>query len=168
MLRFGLLSLVILGGCTVGDPEPLTGGDAPDAGTSPQDSGDPAPDGPAVACEDTQAIIPDGNHNAGASCLTCHNGTTAPQWTLAGTLYTSPAGAAPQPGATIIVTDANGTEVKIPTANNGNFWTTTKLTFPVTVAASECPNTEAMTAQVQVGDCNSCHTGGGNGRIYLP
>lgn len=158
--------------CVVGDPEPRDLGsgsdDSPDAGEDP----DPSPDAPPqqVACEEPALTVPNGNHNAGLDCLTCHDGNTlgAPTWTIAGTLYDSAAGTNPVSAATILVTDANGVELKLITADNGNFYTSEPVTFPLTVGASKCPDTKFMTGTPQVGACNSCHTGGAIGRIHLP
>ncbi|MCA9678317.1 MAG: hypothetical protein H6708_09450 [Kofleriaceae bacterium] len=168
MVRLVLGFLLVTGGCVVGDPTPRTLGDGPDAGTAPDASGGGLPDGAAAACEPAQAVTPDGHHNPGQVCLGCHDGNTAgaPLFTLAGTLYDSAAGTNPVAAATIIVTDANGTELKLPTSNNGNFFTSTALTLPITVAASKCPDTRMMSGNPAVTDCNSCHAGG-LGRINL-
>lgn len=146
-------------------------GPAPDdvrAGTDA--GGDPTPDAAPVECEPAAATLPNGNHNAGLACLGCHNGTgLPPRWTLAGTLYDSRQGTAPISGATIVVTDADGVEHSLVTASNGNFYTSAAIAFPVTVRASKCPDTRAMTSQAAVGDCNGCHTANASqGRIHLP
>jgi hypothetical protein len=151
----------------VGDPTPGVpgpSGDTPDAGGDPG----PAADATQEACEPVAAVIPAGHHNPGQNCLTCHDGNTAdaPLWTLAGTLYTSAAGATALPGGTIIATDAAGSEIKIISGDNGNFYTSQTVVFPVTIVASRCPDTRPMISPQQVGDCNSCH--GANQRIHLP
>jgi hypothetical protein len=113
-------------------------------------------------------VVPAGHHNPGTACLTCHDGNTpnAPLWTLAGTLYTTGGGAAPLPGGTIIVTDNAGSTIKIISGDNGNFFTSQTVVFPVHITASRCPDSQTMANAQQVGDCNSCH--GGASHIHLP
>lgn len=163
----GLAYLFGIAGCVVGDPDPYQRD--VDAAVESPDADLGTPDAPIQeACEPAATILPNGNHNAGAACLTCHDGTGAPLWTVAGTIYTSAAGTTPLEAATIIVTDADGVEHKLVSATNGNFYTAATIAFPVTVKASKCPDTEQMGNQPAIGDCNSCHTGGGQGRIHLP
>jgi hypothetical protein len=133
----------------------------PDASVTPPDAAD---------CDNAVATVPSGHHNAGASCLGCHDqpqGASGP-FTLAGTLYTAAGSTTTIAGATIRVTDANGVTTRLVTAANGNFWTTSAVAYPVHVAASECPNTTAMVSAVQSSgaSCNSCHSSGS--RIHLP
>lgn len=110
-----------------------------------------------------------GHHNAGQDCLnSCHNHG----FTLAGTLYTSAAGATAIAGGTITVTDATGKTFDVVSQLDGNFYTSTAVTFPVTVIASECPNIEMMTAPLtsKQGGCNNtaCHQPNATGRVHLP
>jgi hypothetical protein len=115
-----------------------------------------------------------GNHNAGNSCIQsgCHNvarASVTKAMTIGGTLYGNIAGGAAVSQGTIHVIDANGVDVKISTATNGNFWSTQAVAFPVTVRASKCPAVDQkMVSQVAAGQgsCNTCH-GSGN-RIHLP
>ena len=52
-------------------------------------------------------------------------------------------------------------------AQNGNFWTTTALTFPIKVDASLCPATLPMSAAVSGnGACNNCHNS--TFRVHVP
>ena len=126
---------------------------------------------------DVAAPLPspsNGNHNAGVSCIQsgCHNqsrGAVSGPMTIGGTLYSALNGGTAVRQATIHVIDANGVDVKISTATNGNFWSTQAVAFPVTVRASLCPNVDQkMASPVTAGNgsCNSCH-GNGN-RIHLP
>ncbi len=161
--------VVGIAGCVVGDTAPWEPAvdaavEAPDADLGTPDSA-PA----AATCEPAATILPNGNHNAGEACLTCHDGTGAPLFTLAGTIYTSAAGTTPLAAATVVVTDANGLELKLASATNGNFYTSATIAWPVTVKASKCPDELQMTSQPAVGDCNGCHTAGAaQGRIHLP
>jgi hypothetical protein len=126
----------------------------------------------AVACDSLQSTAglssPSGNHNAGQECQGCHApGGGAPTFYLGGTLYNAVSGGAAVAGATLNVTDANGKKVKIVSANNGNFWTTTTLAFPIKVDASLCPATVPMVATVGGnGACNNCHNSAM--RVHVP
>jgi len=55
---------------------------------------------------------------------------------------------------------ANGQKIQIATCNNGNFYTSQAVTFPITVRASQCPSDTSMRAAVQTGQggFNSCHS----------
>ena len=118
-------------------------------------------------CINQQASPGSGHHNAGQDCQNggCHNHG----FTIAGTLYSSINGGNPVVGATIHVVDANGTPLDLVTMDNGNFYTSTAVTFPITVLATSCPNIQHMTATVAPGpSCNKsgCHTS--TNRIHLP
>jgi hypothetical protein len=166
-------------GC-VGDipPSPGTGSSQPDASTAvPDGAGNPTSDAgptdaPGFACRDQVPSnqLTSGHHNAGQDCMNgCHNHG----FTLAGTLFTSAAGGTAIAGGTITVVDATGKSFDVVSQQNGNFYTSTAVQFPVTLTASECPAVQAMTAGVPSGQggCNrtGCHTAtGGAGRIHLP
>jgi hypothetical protein len=154
------------------------GGAAPDLGSpATVDLGlavaDLAPSGDlAGACDKLQSTAalssPSGRHNAGQECQGCHApGGGAPTFYLGGTLYNAATGGAAVAGATIRVTDANGKQVNIVSATNGNFWTTTVLAYPVHVEASLCPSTLPMSASVSGnGACNNCHNS--TFRVHVP
>lgn len=125
----------------------------------------------AVVCDPVQSTAglssPNGHHNAGQDCQGCHAGGGAPTFSIGGTLYNAVTGGAAVAGATINVTDANGKSVKIVSATNGNFWSTTTLAYPVKVNASLCPNTTPMSATVPSnGACNNCHNS--TFRVHVP
>jgi hypothetical protein len=87
----------------------------------------------------------------GQDCITCHDGSAAKRFTVAGTWL-------PQ-GATVVLTDANGTTITLTTNQVGNFYTDAALAFPLTVRV----NAETMPAAVTYGGCNRCHGSGGGG-----
>lgn len=158
MPRVALLLLLCLG-CGPGD---ITGlgniSDSPDGGAVGS-----GPDGAAAECVPAATDLGSGVHNAGQACIACHAGNGGPDFTLAGTISV--------PGATITVTDADGVILDVVSQNNGNFYTSTALTFPVTVSASKCPDTVPMLGSVAQGDCNAggCHANGSaTGPIHLP
>ncbi len=161
MTRLALAAMVIaLSACSVGEfPGPGGSGGGVDAGGGGGDGGSNA------LCETAKTPRGDGRHNEGQGCLNaggCHGATPGSTvFTVAGTLYTTGAGAAPSAGSTIILVDGAGLEVKVVTSTNGNFYTSQAVTFPVTAKASLCPTTKAMTATAADGNCNSCHSPAG-------
>ncbi len=122
--------------------------------------------------EETPTCLPpatstgDQGHRPGQDCLGCHDSMGAFTWTVAGTLYDAATGGAAVSGATIIITDATGAELQLVTHPNGNFYTSQALTFPLSVAASKCPDHQEMGSDVSDGSCNSCHDT--TFRIHLP
>lgn len=129
-----------------------------------------APDAAPAACDEL-ATPPNGHHNEGQACLGCHTGAGGiPAFTVGGTLYSDAAGTAPVAGATIHLVDANQNDVTIVTADNGNFWTTQTLVFPVTTHASLCPDTARMFTPLDQtgGDCNSSGCHAGTFRVHVP
>jgi len=187
-MRTILLLAVFTGACTgivesaggAGGPDAATGGPHPtvDAapGTNPDPDagmGMPTTDAmtAAFACRNPVAPAPaNGHHNAGQDCQQgCHNHG----FTFSGTLYTSAAGAAILAGATITATDAAGKVVDVVSNTNGNFYSSTPVTFPLTMHVSSCPTIQQMSATVTAADggCNKtgCHVAGGSpGRVHLP
>jgi hypothetical protein len=130
---------------------------APTKGTTPASCTTPA----------TVADYPDGHHNPGMDCLSCHSGNSpepspAPQppktpytWAVAGTLFDTVNGNKPVAGATIKVTDKNGKTVNIPTAANGNFWISDSTLVPPFNVTATCTASNSM--QGATGSCNTCH-----------
>ena len=154
-----------------GKPPAQGGPDAasPDsAGSNTPDAG-AMPDAPAFACRNKVNTVGSGNHHPGQDCQgACHNHG----FTLGGTLFAAPNSTTPQIGATITVVDAAGKTVDMVSQQNGNFWTTQALTFPLSVTASECPNVSPMITKLTAADdgCNKggCHVAGAVGVIHLP
>jgi hypothetical protein len=125
--------------------------------------------GACTSCIPAATTLPNGQHNAGNDCMGCHkSGGSASSfaWTVAGTLYTGASSSSAIASATIRVTDSKGKVVDLVTASNGNFYTSTSLSFPLKVQASKCPDSAAMSSQPSSGACNSCHNSGF--RIHLP
>lgn len=169
--------LALLVACDVGGV-PLegsdTGGDDDGDGVpapDPAGGGAGTPDGGApveIACDDPAESDESGEHNAGEPCLACHGKGEGPDFSLGGTLYTALAGGSPVAGATIRVTDADGVELTVISARNGNFWIEDAIAFPVQVQASACPSTLPMVAPSSVGNCNASGCHDSDYRIYLP
>jgi hypothetical protein len=174
-LVLALASASLLVACVVGDPTvPAPGGDGEvDAGPRIDAGGMMDGGGNGNACDNLVTPAPtNGHHRPGEGCLNagCHAaGGGGPRFYAGGTAYTTKAGAAVRPGATIILPTGGGTPTKMIVASNGNFWTTTPLTLTnVKPKASGCPNIVQMTAATSNGNCNTagCHAAGN--RIALP
>jgi hypothetical protein len=156
---YSLMVVLAMPGCIIGGNGSATPtvDAAPDAGRT---------------CEPPVQNVGDGHHFPGENCLGCHDDNLsdgAPAFTLGGTLYNGPSGVKPTPNATIIVVDAANRKYFLPTQQNGNFYSSAAMVFPVTVSASQCPKTKPMVA-LSVGNCNSgsCHGAGSpTGRVYL-
>jgi hypothetical protein len=157
-----------LAGCLdpFGTPDPIENPDDPDAG--------PAIDAPPpdanLECEPRVNQVTSGYHNPGTNCLECHNGQQAgaPVFTFGGTAYAQDK-VTPVVGATVIVIDAAGTVVKVPTMQNGNFYSSTPLVPPYITGMSRCPDNVTMIQNFRDGDCNSCHGPvGAPGRVTFP
>jgi len=151
-----------------GAPDATPG--APDANLSAPDAQVFTPDAQ-PACDDPVTPVGDGFHKAGQPCMPCHENQaygSLPPFTLSGTLYNGKTSTTGVPGATIHVLDANGDDITLVTTNNGSFWATQQIAFPVKVRASRCPDDMSMPNQVAASGkgCNTCHTAGS--RIHLP
>ncbi|HEY5923697.1 MAG TPA: hypothetical protein VIV11_18575 [Kofleriaceae bacterium] len=165
------LACLLCAGCTVGisDDDSMQMQQTPDGGTTTSDGGSvTTPDAPGFKCRDKVTLVGDGHHNPGMNCQNgCHNHG----FTLSGTLYTSAAGTTPVVGATITIKDADGFTYEMVSNQNGNFFTSSGMTFPVTVTASMCPDVAPMIGQITAGNggCNKagCHVAGAQGRVFL-
>jgi hypothetical protein len=152
-----------------GSPGP-GGGDQPDASTVTTTDGSTGGSADASNCKQpVTANLTSGHHNAGQDCMNgCHNHG----FTLAGTLFASSAGGTPVVGGTVTVTDSAGKTFDMVSQQNGNFYTSNAITFPITIVGSRCPDTQMMASQVTAGNggCNKtgCHTAGAQGYIHLP
>jgi hypothetical protein len=153
------LVVLLAFGCH-GQLEPLGPAEGPGPG---------APPGDAPACDDRVATAVTGEHHPGRDCMLCHAaGGDGPTFTLGGTLYADVAGTAPLDGAAVHVLAADGQEIVMETALNGNFWTTAPLAFPVTTWASACPDVRPMVTPVAAGGCNAAGCHGETFRAHVP
>jgi hypothetical protein len=101
-------------------------------------------------------------HRAGQPCLVCHDGGTAqPAMSAAGTVYRVRGDSTPLSGASVALTDANGSTFTAATNEVGTFFVTQATwqpTFPLTVAVSFEGVTATMTTIVgRDGSCAACH-----------
>ena len=135
---------------------------SPDASMTPSDGS-----GSGSAMCKAKATSPgSGHHNAGRDCMgSCHNHG----FTAAGTIVTAAGGSSAAVGATIQITDANNHVTTIVSQNNGNFYTSTSLAYPIKLEVTECPSLTPMVQTVPSAQgCNSssCH-GGAQGSVHL-
>ena len=166
-----------------------------DAGTptgSCAPAGDPAFSAPPQCSSNsywTQGDNGSSNMHPGLGCIACHSqrGGEAPSFAIAGTVY--PTGheyddcyGSASRGATVTVTDKNGTAHSTTVNSAGNFYINSGTypgwpAFPITATVSFGGKTRSMGTAVPSGDCNTCHTQDGTsvgaiaappGRIALP
>jgi hypothetical protein len=107
------------------------------------------------------ACVPDPGPtmNPGEDCLTCHDGSGAPRWTAAGTVYRT-IDANPDDGVagvSIHLTDASGRTITLRSNEAGNFYTRERLTFPIGAAIEQDGVRQEMPHIVEYGGCNRCH-----------
>jgi hypothetical protein len=123
-----------------------------------------------VACvpNDGPSMLP------GEDCLSCHNGTRAGAWTVAGTVYSDPNAPtyAGEEGAQVIVTGADGKVLTLTSNSVGNFYTAEAIAKPFTVVIQRGSFKMVMTAPPTTGACSACHTvpptDGAPGRLFVP
>jgi len=115
----------------------------------------------------------------GEACIACHSRGEGPAYGLAGTVFPS----AHEPddcngangstdGATVVVTDKNGTVVTMTPDSVGNFSYRGALVTPFQAKVVQNGKERIMVTPQTSGDCNVCHTqtglNGAPGRIILP
>jgi hypothetical protein len=106
----------------------------------------------------------------GEDCLRCHGAGSDLRWYAAGTVYSdgqAKAGDGIQ-GAEVVITDGRGRSISLRSNGAGNFYTAETLAFPAKAEVRRNGKVSTMPMDVPQGGCNSCHTGGGTGRITAP
>jgi hypothetical protein len=111
--------------------------------------------------DEAPGISPGPLHRPGQPCLICHDGSTAPQWSVAGTItgvLGTPTGLN---GATVSLTDANLSTFTVTSNQVGNFYVEPSRwvpTYPVKVAVTYGSITSTMTTIIgRDGSCAGCH-----------
>ncbi|NPA33737.1 MAG: hypothetical protein GXO48_02280 [Chlorobi bacterium] len=115
------------------------------------------------------------SHYSGKNCMSCHNGTDAFAFSIAGTLYDSTKTNVYVGGTVEIYTGSNGQGtliVSLVSDKNGNFYTTEQVNLSSGVYPS-VKNMHGMMMHMPQpttsGACNSCHTQGGTAPpIWVP
>ncbi len=110
-------------------------------------------------------------HRPGQPCILCHDGALGdPQrFSVAGTIFQTPGSKVPAEGATVSLTDANGTTMRVATNAAGNFFLTPTQFDPAVPMQVVVTDSRGVTAKMQTvvagnladepnnGSCASCH-----------
>lgn len=152
----GVVSL-LLGGALAACDDPVRGSEVASLG----------PEAPAVA--------PGPLHRPGQPCLVCHDGATAREFSLAGTVFWGPESDLPAPATEVLVIDSAGQELTAVTNCAGSFFVRPEEfepAFPLWVALRRGDAEIGMDSPVHgEGSCAGCHglrTGPASaGRVYL-
>ena len=111
--------------------------------------------------DETPGIQPGPLHRPGQPCLICHDGSTARQWSIAGTVTGVLGNPAPLEGATVSLIDANLSTFSVTSNAAGNFYVELSRwvpTYPVKVAVTFGSLTSTMTTIIgRDGSCAGCH-----------
>ena len=149
-----------------------SGSDSSVAATAFTGAGAYASQQPAVSAKSTHTskgvgVVP----NKDAACLTCHkSGGSGPVFLFGGTAFLDKAGTMVAADKEIRVrSKADGTGYIAHSDADGNFWF--KLTvanfYPATSGLRDGAKASLMTGDINDGDCNACHNGGGTDVVYL-
>ena len=127
-------------------------------------------------CPDEGSCSGEGsNMLPGADCLACHTQGNMPKedepdkwYTVGGTVFTDVFGTDGESGATVIVTDSEGTEVTLTSSSAGNFYSRTALVPPLSAEVHVGGEIKQMASTVSTGACNSCHKcdGAAGGKLH--
>lgn len=106
--------------------------------------------------------------NPGEACIACHDSEgEGPDYTVAGTVYSAldePDDCNGVTTAVVRVTDADGTVFDTTTNGAGNFFFEDAIVMPYTAEVEFSDGTiAAMSGEQSDGECNACHTPGGDG-----
>jgi hypothetical protein len=113
----------------------------------------------------------------GQNCRSCHGAPSspypeAPDWSIAGTVFTGPDSDEGAEGVTVLVKDASGAEHRALTNRVGNFHLATPIMAPYAVSLVRGDVSVTMAVPPPAGGCNACHArtpiGGAPGRLFLP
>lgn len=106
-------------------------------------------------------------HRPGQPCLVCHggDGPGSPEWSIAGTAYTTRGGTDSLSGATVVLIEPNGTEHRLPTNRAGNFYIDAKRWQPIYPLRARLESgSEKIEMQSLINgttSCATCHRGSG-------
>ncbi|HEX6245355.1 MAG TPA: hypothetical protein VFZ61_30745 [Polyangiales bacterium] len=161
-----------------GTPEASCGNPLPDAGSG---AGAGPFDTPVMCSSGKFWEEDDGEGDKmrpGRACISCHLAeSSAPDWTIAGTVYPSAhepdhCHGADDSDIEVVITGADGRELRLEVNSVGNFHSQERVVFPIRARVLMNGRERRMGAMQNTGDCNSCHTqqgaNGAPGRIMLP
>lgn len=160
-----------------------TCGEEPDASPvapkPPKDAGakDAAPDATSV-CTSGSMVAPGSPPSAlmkpGRACIGCHSAAGGPTFEIAGTVYPSlhePNDCNGVSGVKVLIIDAAGNMMQLPTNTAGNFMRVTSFPRPYRAMVVRGNSVREMKTPQFDGDCNGCHSEWGDGapgRIMAP
>ena len=155
---------------------------APDVGTGPDAPAGPVPWSPTCdggggfGDEDFEELM-----YPGGACISCHrqeqddDKDDAPIYSAAGTVMLGlheEDDCAGVPGATVVITGADGTVTRMTTNRVGNFFTNRRIVTPYTAVVEYQGRTLPMVGPQTDLDCNGCHSVAGSqgapGRVIAP
>lgn len=114
-------------------------------------------------------------HRPNQPCLACHDGSTAPEFSVAGTLFVTSTERQPLVGGVVTITDARGAVYWTAANCVGNFYIVPSdfsPTYPFRVAVSYGGESVPMESLIhREGSCASCHVDpkglSSAGHVYL-
>jgi hypothetical protein len=111
--------------------------------------------------DEAPGVNPGPDHRPGQPCLVCHDGKTASQWSVAGTITGVLGSSAPLSGATVNLTDATLSSFSVTSNEVGNFYVEPSRwqpVYPVNVTVTYGSATATMTTIIgRDGSCAGCH-----------
>ncbi|MFO0662935.1 MAG: hypothetical protein U0174_03235 [Polyangiaceae bacterium] len=123
---------------------------------------------------ETRGVRAGPEHRPGQPCLVCHggDGPGSPEWSAAGTAYTTRGGADPLSGATVVLTDAKGVEQRLKTNRAGNFYIEARRwqpTYPLRARIESGSEKVEMQSLINgPSSCATCHHGAGSANSVPP
>jgi mono/diheme cytochrome c family protein len=139
---------------------------------------DAAPDAASV-CTSGSTVAPGTPPSAlmkpGKACIGCHSNAGAPAFEIAGTVYPSlhePNDCNGVSGVKVLIIDAAGNMISLPTNAAGNFMRVSSFARPYRAMVVRGNSVLEMKTPQFDGDCNGCHsewgTNGAPGRVMAP
>ena len=158
-------------------------GTLPPLGTMPRGYSSTAPSGQTGdPCRTAQWWVNQTSQSAamvpGGECIQCHRQQGGPSYAIAGTImgdYNDAENCRGVPTALVEIIGADGVVTRLTSNSAGNFYLSarsSRIVMPYTARVTMNGRSYAMETETSNGDCNSCHTPGGNGdtqgRIVFP
>ena len=140
--------------------------------------GKEAPDASSVCTSNSTAPAgspPSALMKPGKACIKCHSAAGAPAFEIAGTVYPSlhePNDCNGVSGVKVLIIDAAGNMIQLPTNAAGNFMRVSSFPRPYRAMVVKGNNVREMKTPQYDGDCNGCHSewgeSGAPGRVMAP
>ncbi len=162
---------------TCGDEGDTNG--SQDGGSSKKDAGKET-GSPAQSVCTSGSMVPAGSPASatmkpGKACIKCHSASGAPAFEIAGTVYPSlhePNDCNGVSGVKVLIIDAAGNMMQLPTNAAGNFMRVTSFPRPYRAMVVRGNEVREMKTPQFDGDCNGCHSelgdNGAPGRVMAP